>query len=794
MGQVPGHRHGRAGPARRAVGGDEADLPLARPEARLLPLGRVPPRPGAGEQPHRHRAAARPRARRCAARAWTSTRSSSSSPTPGLGNGGLGRLAACFLDSLATLGYPRIGYGIRYEFGIFEPGDRRRPAGRAPDEWLQVRQPLGDRRPEKRGAGALLRHASSARPGADGTPALRAGWTARRCSASPTTRHRRLRRRHGEHAAPLAGARLATSSTSALFNDGDYERASRRRTTPRSSPRSSTPTTRTRRARSCGSSRSTSSSPARIARHRAPLPAAPRGLPRLPRQGRHPAQRHAPGDRRRRADARAGRREAPGLGRGLGASPSATFGYTNHTLLPEALETWPVTLFERLLPRHLQIIYEINQRFLRQVQIRCPSTHDRLRADVAHRGGRRRSRCAWRTSRSSAATASTASPSCTPSCSSATCFRDFYELLARAVQQQDQRRDAAALAPARATRGSSALITARIGDELGRRDLEQLDAARAAAPTTPASSRRSARSSRPTSATLADHVRRHAVASSLDPDVDLRRPGEADPRVQAAAAERAAHRRALSGAQARTRQRWSARAPSSSGARPRRATAWPSCIIRLINDIAEVVNADRRARPASRWCSSPTTACRSPSAIIPAADLSEQISTAGKEASGTGNMKFALNGALTIGTLDGANIEIRDAVGPENFFLFGLTADEVAADAARRLPPARGGTSRNPELKEVLDLVALRLLLSRGPGPVPPAGGRAARRRTGTWCSPTSRAYADAQRDGGAGLRRDPEAWARKALLNVARVGRFSARTGPSTSTRRTSGASPRSR
>ena len=291
-------------------------------QARLLPLRRVPARPRAGEQPHRH-GPLRVGARGARASAGVDLDALLElEPDAGLGNGGLGRLAACFLDSMATLGCPGMGYGIRYEFGIFRQEIIGGHQVERADEWLKFGNPWEIVRPEKavpvRFDGRVEQHGSGRERRA------RRALGGREDGARRPLRHadRRLRRRHRQHAAPLAGARLGRVRLRALQRR--RLRAQRRGEERLGGhlARSSTRTTRTRPARSCASSRSTSSSPAAIADIVRRYLKTPRGLPRLPGEGGHPAQRHAPGHRHRRADARAGRREAACPGTRRGRSPS----------------------------------------------------------------------------------------------------------------------------------------------------------------------------------------------------------------------------------------------------------------------------------------------------------------------------------------------------------------------------------------------------------------------------------------------------------------------------------------
>ena len=445
----------------------------------------------------------------------------------------------------------------------------------------------------------------------------------------------------------------------------------------------------------------------------------------------------------------------------------ATFGYTNHTLLAEALEMWPVSFFERLLPRHLEIIYEINQRFLRQVQIRHPFDAERLRRmSLIEEGPEKKVRMAHLAVVGSHSVNGVAElhtellkRDVLPD------FADFFpERFNNKTNGVTPRRWLLQCNPAALARSSPrASATAGCADLEQLRGLEPLvnDAGflhdfRAA---------KQANKQR-----LVDHVR-DTLWLNLDPtaifDVQVKRLHEYKRQLLNALHIVALWMRSRENPAAVVHPR-----VFLFGAKAAPGYLLAKLIIRLINGIAEVVNADS-GRTGIQVVFLPNYRVSLAERIIPAADVSEQISTAGKEASGTGNMKFALNGALTIGTLDGANIEIRDAVGPENFFLFGLTADQVDADAARRLPAGRG---RRPRPR------AARRCWSWSARASSPPRTPSCSTRWWTRCSREDRylvladfrAYADAQAEVARAYAGDPEGWSRRALLNVARVGRFS--------------------
>ena len=392
-----------------------------------------------------------------------------------------------------------------------------------------------------------------------------------------------------------------------------------------------------------------------------------------------------------------------------------TLAYTNHTLLPEALEKWPVELFEALLPRHLEIVYEINRRFLDDVKAK----HSRRRGEAGprqpDRGEAGAAKCGWRTSPSSARTAPTASRRSIRNLLRTTTVPDFAELFPERFNNKTN-----GVTPRRwlllANPDLAKLLTEAVGDGWIT-DLSALAEGRPAARTTP-DSRRS--SSRPSAA------RRRGSWTGSSP-----RPESRSTRTRSSTCR--------SSGSTSTSGSCSTRSSASSGTTgcatnpkldvPPRTVLFAGkaapayhlakVIIKLITSIGEVVNADPATRGKLRVEFLPNYSCTLAEHLIPAADVSEQISTAGYEASGTSNMKFMMNGALTVGTRDGANIEIAEEAGEENCFMFGLTAEQVLGSrglvqpalALRERAGDAGGA--RPDLRQPLQPATSRASSSR---------------------------------------------------------------------------------
>jgi starch phosphorylase len=682
-------------------------------------------------------------------------------PDPGLGNGGLGRLAACFLDSLATLGLPGYGYGIRYEFGIFHQDIINGYQVERADEWLKFGTPWEIIRPEKTVAVRFFGHVEH-HEGADGRPVAR--WVGGKNVLGVP------------YDTPVAGfgtntvntlrlwqARSSEEFDLKLFNAGDYERSVVEKNDSEVISKVLYPNDAFQAGKELRLKQEyffVACSIADIVRRYLKTHEDFRDFPKkvaIQLNDTHPAvavaelMRVLVDEKRLQFD-------------DAFAITQQTFGFTNHTLLAEALEVWPTALFERLLPRHLEIIYEINARFMRQVQIRYPFDSGKLaRLSLIEEGHEKKVRMAHLAVVGSHSVNGVAE-------------------LHTQLLMQDVMPDFAQMMPERfnnKTNGVtprrwlamcnprlSKLITSRIGEGWVK-DLDQL---RKLEPLVDDADfvEQFRQVKRANKKELADYVR-DLLWISLDPDavfdVQVKRLHE--------------YKRQLLNAIHVVALWMKARREPGSNPVPRAfifgAKAAPGyhlakLIIRLINGIAEVVNSDSK-NTGIQVVFLPNYRVSLAERIFPGADVSEQISTAGKEASGTGNMKFALNGALTIGTLDGANIEIREAVGKENFFLFGLTAQEVEAKIKAGYDP-REFYESNLMLKDAIDLIASGFFSPEDKHLFQPLIDSLLGEDRYLVLADFAE-YARAQEEI-ARAYQDPTGWAKKAILNVARMGRFS--------------------
>jgi starch phosphorylase len=685
-------------------------------------------------------------------------------PEPGLGNGGLGRLAACYLDSLATLERPAIGYGIRYEFGIFDQEIHDGWQVEQTDNWLNNGNPWEIAKPDVNylvSWGGYTEHQTDA-AGRD-----RVHWVPGRLIKGVA------------YDTPIQGfgvntcnvltlwsARAVKSFALEAFNTGDYYKAVEDEVTsetvtkvlyPNDEPEAG------KRLRLLQQYFFVSCSLQHVLHIIDDLAdVSVRELPQrfaLQLNDTHPSIAVAE-LMRLLIDQRALVWEE------AWEITVTTFGYTNHTLLPEALETWPLEMFAESLPRHLEIIYEINRRFLDEVRARFPGDDDRLRRmSIIGEDGNKNVRMAHLATVGSHAINGVAALHSELLKSSV--LKDFYQMWPERFSNKTN-----GVTPRRflalANPGLRELLDGTVGDgwlaDLGRlRGLEPF--------VDDAGFRQQWRDiKRANKARLATYIRSE-TGVELDPDWMF------DIQVKRIHEYKRQHLNVLHivALYHRLKQHPGLSIPQRAfifGGKAAPGYFMAKRIIKLINAVGETVNADPDVNRFIKVAFVPNFNVQNAELIYPAADLSEQISTAGKEASGTGNMKFMINGGLTIGTLDGANVEMRDEAGPENFFLFGLTEQEVQAVKANGYRPGEY-IDRDDELRVVLDLIAGGTF-SRGDTEVfKPLVDNLRYDDPFLVCADFA-SYLECQGRVSAAWQ-DRELWTRMSILNTARSGKFSA-------------------
>ncbi len=682
---------------------------------------------------------------------------------PGLGNGGLGRLAACFLDSLATLEIPAIGYGIRYEFGIFHQTIRDGWQVEIPDQWLKFGNPWEVMRQEEQVEIKLGGYTESYR---NAKGELQVNWIPGRTVIAvpydtPVP---------GYHTNTVNSLRLWKAEASDefnfdAFNAGNYDRAVEEKLVSENISKVLYPNDNTPQGRELRLEQQyffVSASLQDMIRNHLQVNSNLSNFHEhfaIQLNDTHPTVGVAELMRLLVDEHGMDWDQAWSI-------TQKTFAYTNHTLMPEALERWPVSLFEKVLPRPLEIIYEINHRFLENVAHWYPGDKALVkRLSIIQEDGERSIRMAHLACIGSHAINGVAALH-TELLKQST-LKDFYQLWPEKFFNKTN-----GVTPRRwlllSNPELSKLYTEKLGNEDWLRDLDQL---RQLEPLTQDETfcDRWRQIKSHNKQLLAEHIRK-STGIDVDPnslfDIQVKRIHEYKRQLLAVLHIITLYNRLKDNPD----QEMVARTFIFSGkAAPGYFMA--KLQIKLINAVAALVNSDPDVRGRLKVVFLPNFSVSQGHRIYPAADLSEQISTAGKEASGTGNMKFAMNGSLTIGTLDGANIEIREEVGEENFFLFGLTAQEVEEMKASGYRPYSYYES-NPVLKQVLDQISSGLFSTGEPDLFKPLVDSLLHHDE-YMLLVDFQAYIEAQ-DKASEVYADPATWTRMSILNALRTAKFS--------------------
>lgn len=694
----------------------------------------------------------------------------------GLGNGGLGRLAACFLDSLATLQIPAYGYGIRYEYGIFHQRIVDGAQQEVPDTWLEFGNPWEIPRPQDL---FPVKFYGRAQARTDEHGKLHVDWVdTEDVMAMP-------------YDTPIPGYKNGTVNTLRLwaakasrdfdfreFNEGDYAGAVETKVRSENISKVLYPNDNTREGKEL-----------RLKQEYFFVTATLQDIVRRYKKHCRLHDEHAGG---RLFDRFAGRNAIqlndthpalaiPELMRILVDVEqldwdeawdicTKTFGYTNHTVMPEALERWPLSLMGRVLPRHLEIIYEINHRFLQEVRDCFPDDDARCRRmSIIEEGDDQRVRMANLAIVGSHSVNGVAALH--TEILKAHVFKDFVDLWPTRFNNKTngitQRRWLL-----KSNAGLSELITEAIGtswitnlDDL--RKLEDI----ADDSTFQHKWRAVKRANKERlAAVITEQYQRRGVALQVNADSMF------DCQVKRLHEYKRQLLNVLHAITLYNRMRdhpHGAHTPRTILFSGKAAPGYhmAKLIIRLINGVGQRVNSDSVVGDRLRVVFLSDYRVSLAEKIFPASELSEQISTAGTEASGTGNMKFALNGALTIGTMDGANVEICEEVGRENIFIFGMSADEVRTLKASHYQP-RQHADGNAELRRVLEMIGDGTFSPNDPGLFKPIVdsllGHDEYALLADYAS-----YIECQHKVGAAYR-DRASWTRMSIVNVARIGKFS--------------------
>ena len=681
----------------------------------------------------------------------------------GLGNGGLGRLAACFLDSMATMSIPAYGYGIRYEYGIFRQHIVDGAQLEIPDNWLRYRNPWELDRQEHlhtvkfygRVISTLDKSGKLVREWVDTEDVMAMAYD------TPIPGYKT----NSVNTLRLWSAKSSREFDLKFFNEGNYIRAVEKKMQSETISKVLYPADNVIEGKELRFKQEYFLASATVHDVIYRFKKKHQDMKLLPEKvaiqlnDTHPTLA-IPEMMRVLIDL-----ENMEWGDAWNITRK-TFAYTNHTILPEALEQWPVWFFEQILPRHLQIVYEINDHFLKEIKARFPDEPQRLaRMSIVEEHWERKIRMAHLAIVGSHSVNGVAALH--SEILKNDLFRDFHEMFPERFNNKTN-----GITQRRWLKMSNPALSSLIDDYIGdgwTRNLYELEKLRAVA-TDPEFLERWHQVKRDNKEELCRYILEHN-GFEVDPnslfDVQVKRIHEykrqllnllhiitlfnrikADPKAEVVP------RTFIFGGKA---------APSYATAK---------LIIRLISAVASAVNRDPDVAGRIKVVFLANYGVTLAEKIFPASDLSEQISTAGTEASGTGNMKFALNGSLTIGTLDGANIEIMEEVGRENIFIFGLTAAQVGDLRERGYSP-REYYNGNKELRRVLDMIATGFFSPGAPELFTPLTDSLLNLGDHYMLLADYASYVACQDEVGE-LFRQKDEWARRAILNCAGMGKFS--------------------
>ncbi len=681
---------------------------------------------------------------------------------PGLGNGGLGRLAACFLDSLATLEIPARGYGIRYDFGIFHQAIHQGWQIECPDLWLRLGNPWEIPRPEYR---VEVKFGGRTEAYLDANGHYRVQWlSGQTVFGTPYDLLIPGYNNNTVNSLRLWSAKASEEFNFQVFNVGDYNRAVADKIFSENISKVLYPNDNTPQGREL-----------RLQQQYFFVACTLHDIIRLFLRNHDNFDCFAEKVAIQLNDTH------PTLGiaelmrllldeyllewESAWEITCNTFAYTNHTLLSEALECWTVRLFGRLLPRHLEIIYEINHRFLNQIRQRYPHDSARLRRlSLIGEGAEQSVRMAHL------------------ACVGSHSINGVAQLHTQLLKQ-DLLQDFSELWPEKFNNKTNGVTPRRwlllanprlvnlISEQLGQNWIQDLERLRKLEDLVDDSRFRDCwhQIKQDNKQELADYILHHnGIEVNLDSlfDVQVKRIHEYKRQLLNVLYIITLYNQIKANPQLKILPR-----TFIFGGKAAPGYYLAKLIIKLIHSVADVVNNDHDVGDRLKVVFLANYNVSLGEKVYPAAELSEQISTAGKEASGTGNMKFALNGALTIGTLDGANVEIREAVGAENFFLFGLTAEAVTKLKAKGYNPWHYYNT-NPWLRQAIAQISSGYFSVNDPDLFRPLVDSLLYRDEYLLFA-DYQAYVDCQeRVSQAYLNRHH--WTKMSILNVARTGKFS--------------------